>query len=109
MQFIGQANKHHPTIKFTAEISETETIFLDTNIYKGERFKSNSVFNKHFNIRTSLRAINQGSKKGFIKREALTLLRTNSSLFLTIIYCNLYLSHSLLAFIPSQGEVDTRM
>ena len=36
MQFSEQANKHHPTIKFTAEISETET-FLDTNIYKGER------------------------------------------------------------------------
>ena len=41
MQFIEQANKHHPIIKFTAEISETET-FLDTNIYKGERFRSNS-------------------------------------------------------------------
>ena len=39
MQFIEQANKHHPTIKFTAEISETET-FLDTNMYIGERFRS---------------------------------------------------------------------
>ena len=26
--FIEQANLHHPTIKFTAEISYTETIFL---------------------------------------------------------------------------------
>ena len=43
MQFIVQANKHHPKIKFTAEISEKETTFLDTNIYKGERFRSNSV------------------------------------------------------------------
>ena len=44
MQFIERANKHHPTIKFTAEISDTETTFLDTNtgIYKGETFKSNS-------------------------------------------------------------------
>ena len=42
LQFIEQANKQHPTIKFTAEISETETTFLDTNIYKGERFRSNS-------------------------------------------------------------------
>ena len=34
MQFIEQLSKrNHPTIKFTAEISETET-FLDTNIYK---------------------------------------------------------------------------
>ena len=43
MHSIEQANKHHPTIKFTAEISETEATFLDTNIYKGERFRSNSV------------------------------------------------------------------
>ena len=28
-KFIQQANKHHPTIKFTAEISCTNTTFLD--------------------------------------------------------------------------------
>ena len=28
-QFIEQANNHHPTVKFTAEISKTETTFLD--------------------------------------------------------------------------------
>ena len=115
MQFIEQANKHHPTIKLMAEISETETIFLDTNIYKGERFKSNSVFDKHCKSTETFQYTHfsschpPGVRKGFIKREALTLLRTNSSLFLTIIYCNLYLSHPLLSFIPSQGEVDTRM
>lgn len=38
-QFIEQANNHHPTIKFTAEVSETETTFLDTYISKGEKFK----------------------------------------------------------------------
>ena len=31
MKFIEHANKHHPTIKFTAEISDTETTFRDTN------------------------------------------------------------------------------
>ena len=31
-QFIEQANSHHPTIKFTAEISDTDTRFLDTSI-----------------------------------------------------------------------------
>ena len=41
MQFIEQANKRHPTLKFTVGISDTETTFLETNIYKGERFKSN--------------------------------------------------------------------
>ena len=28
--FIGLANNHHPTIKFTAKVSDTETFFLDT-------------------------------------------------------------------------------
>jgi len=28
--FIERANSHHPTIKFTADISETETTFLDS-------------------------------------------------------------------------------
>ena len=28
--FIEQANSYHPTIKFTAEVSQLETIFLDT-------------------------------------------------------------------------------
>ena len=38
--FIEQANRLHPTIKFTAEISETEITFLDTYVYKGERFRN---------------------------------------------------------------------
>ena len=42
-QFIEQANNHHPTKKFTAEISETEITFLDTNVFKGERFASESI------------------------------------------------------------------
>ena len=29
-QFIEQANSHHPTIKFTAEVSDKGTTFLDT-------------------------------------------------------------------------------
>ena len=36
--FIEQANTFHPTIKFTAEISEKEITFLDTVMYKGESF-----------------------------------------------------------------------
>lgn len=33
LQFIEQANKYHPTIKFTAEIPDAETNFLNTNVY----------------------------------------------------------------------------
>ena len=43
-KFIEQANKHHPTIKFTTEISCTDATFLDTTIYKGQRFNNESVF-----------------------------------------------------------------
>ena len=36
-RFIEQAiNTFHPTIKFTAEISENEITFLDTVVFKGE-------------------------------------------------------------------------
>ena len=37
-QFIEQANRFYPTIKFKAEISEKEATFLDRVIYKGARF-----------------------------------------------------------------------
>ena len=32
-EFLLKANNFHPTIKFMAEISETETTFLDTKVY----------------------------------------------------------------------------
>ena len=51
-QFIEQANNHHPTIKFTAEISETEITFLDTVVYKGNRFITESVID----VRTHYKA-----------------------------------------------------
>ena len=39
-----QANRHHPTIKFTAEISKTEITFLDTTVSTGEILKQDSIF-----------------------------------------------------------------
>ena len=41
--FIQHASNYHPTIKFTADISDKEIIFLDTCIYKGERFEKESI------------------------------------------------------------------
>jgi len=86
-RFIEQANTFHPTIKFTAEISENEITFLDTVVFKGERFTEKSILdikthykptetfqNTHF---TSCHP--PGVKRGFIKGEAIRLLRTNSS------------------------------
>ena len=85
--FIEQTNNFHPTIKFTAEISEIETTFLDTIIHKGDRFRNDSILDicthykptetfqyTHF---TSCHPL--GVKRGFIKGEALRLLTTNSS------------------------------
>ena len=43
-EFILVANRHHPTIHLTAEISEEKTNFLDTTIFKGERFYKDSIF-----------------------------------------------------------------
>ena len=81
--------EENPTINFTAEISDTETIFLDTNtaIYKGEGFKSNSVLEMrtHFKPTETFQHSHfsschqPGVKKGFVKGEALRLVRTNSS------------------------------
>ena len=42
--FIEKANKFHPTIKFTAEISENEITFLDTVVFKGEGFKKGQTY-----------------------------------------------------------------
>ena len=43
----------HPPIKFTADISDKETTFLDTYIYKGERFKRDAILDvrTHFKLR----------------------------------------------------------
>ena len=79
---------HHPTIELTAETFDSETAFLDTVVYKGTRFKERSIldakthflktngnlFHKHF---TSCHPPNV--KKGFVKGEALRILRKNSS------------------------------
>ena len=88
LQFIQKANQFHPTIKFTVEISESEATFLDTTIYKGERFKETS---RILDVRTHFKPTEKfqythfksshppGVKKGFVKGQALRLLRTNSS------------------------------
>ena len=85
--FIELANNYHPTIKFTAEISDTEITFLDTCVYKSERFNKESILDvrTHFKPTETFQYTHftschpPGVRKGFIKGEALRLLRTNSS------------------------------
>ena len=86
-QFIEQANKFHPTIKFTAEISENEITFLDTVVFNGERLKKESILDikTHYKPTETFQYTHfnachlPGVKNGFIKGEAMRLLRTNSS------------------------------
>ena len=76
-----------PYIKFTAEVSQLETKFLDTTVYNGERFEKESILEvrTHYKPTESFQYTNYNSchpagiKKGFVKGEALRLLRTNSS------------------------------
>ena len=71
--FIEQANNHYPTIKSTAEISDKETTFLDTCIYKGERFERNAILDvrTHFKPTETFQYTDftscqpQGVKEGF--------------------------------------------
>ena len=78
----------HSTIKFTAEMSEkTQITFLDSKVYKGVRLDKESILNvqTHYKPTETFQYTNfyschpPGVKKGFIKGEALRLLRTNSS------------------------------
>ena len=86
-RFIEQANTFHPTIKFTAEISESEITFLDTVVFKVERFVEKSILDikTHYKPTETFQYTNftschpLGVKRGFIKGEAIRLLRTSSS------------------------------
>jgi len=70
-----------------AEVSETQTNVLDTTVYKGARFKTESVLDvcTHFKPTETFQYTHfstcrqSGVKRGSIKGEALRLLRTNSS------------------------------
>ena len=76
----------NPTIKFTAEVSDLETMFLDTKVYKGERFAQQPTLD----IKTQFKATETfqytpfsschppGVKMGFIKGKAFRLLLANS-------------------------------
>ena len=80
--FTELANRFHPSIRFTAEISHTEITFMETCLYKGDRLKKNSSLH----VRTHFKPIETfqytpfdschppGVRKGFLE---LTLERRN--------------------------------
>ena len=85
--FIEQANSYHRTIKFTAEVSQLETTFLDTTVNRERDSRKNRFSTcahitsllKHFSTQNFNSCHTAGVKKGFVKGEALRLMRTNSS------------------------------
>ena len=85
--YISKINTLHPTIKFTYEMDTDELIFLDTTVYKGDRFKQHNILD----IRTHIKKTNKqlyihkdsyhpkSVKKAIIKGETKRYLRTNSN------------------------------
>ena len=77
--FIEQANSYHPTIRFTAEVSQLETTFLDTTVYKGERFEKEPILDvrTHYKPTETLQyttttvATQQALKKASLKKKLL--------------------------------------
>ena len=67
------------SLKFTAEISENEKTFLDTVVFKVDRFMKESILDIKTHYYPFYLVPPSGVKRGFIKGEAIRLLRTNSS------------------------------
>ena len=80
-QFSELANSHHPTIKFTAEVSNTETTFLNTKVYKGERFAQQSRLDSktHFKATETFKYTYFSSCHPPRVKKAFRLLRTSCS------------------------------
>ena len=83
LQFIQKANQFLPTIKFTAEISDSEATFLDTTIYKGERFKETGILDVRVHLKPTEKfqythfksSHSPGVKKMFYQRRSLKTVK----------------------------------
>ena len=80
-EFVTRASHYHDTIKFTAEISDSEIAFLDTKLYKGSTLHVQTHYKQTetFQYTNFYSCHPPGVKKGFIKGEALRLLRTKGN------------------------------
>ena len=79
-------NSFHSTIKFTCKMSPERAAFLDTEVFKGPRLSTLKILDLQTHFKPTetfqyshfLSCYPFNTKKGFIKGEALRLLRTNS-------------------------------
>jgi len=84
--FFQYANTQHELLKFTFTISESSTVFLDTEVFKGNRFATNGVLDiKSYSKETDLfQYLSRTSHHpehtfpAFITGKLTTLLRNNS-------------------------------
>jgi hypothetical protein len=86
-KYMTMANQFHPTLKFTYEYSTQGVTFLDTELYKGQRFEEEGILD----IRTHTKPTNtfqylhrtschpNSVFKGFIKGELLRYIRNSSN------------------------------
>ena len=86
--FLTNLNEFHPTIKFTSEISHTNTTFLDIDIFKGNRFNQIGILD----ITTHIKPTNKfqylhytsshpiSMKRSVVTGELHRFLRSTSSL-----------------------------
>ena len=85
--FFNIANNYNPLLKFTYDISKEFITFLDTNVFKGQRFKSQGILDleTHFKETNSFLYLHRTSChphhvfKGFIKGEAIRHIRNTSN------------------------------
>lgn len=85
-EFAAAINTIHDTIKFTHEVSETEVVFLDLTLYKGQRFANSGILD----VKTHIKPTNKqlyvhatsyhppSVKTAIAKGETTRYLRTNS-------------------------------
>jgi hypothetical protein len=84
--FMKMANEFHPTLKFTYEFSSQYVTFLDTEVYKGQRFTKENILDirTHTKPTNTFQYLHRTSShpssvfKGFIKGELLRYIRNSS-------------------------------
>ncbi|XP_069102132.1 uncharacterized protein [Argopecten irradians] len=84
--FFEIANAEHEYLKFTYNTSETEMIFLDTKVYKGNRFRASNILDIQMHIKPTetFQYLHRSSAhpgfvfKGLIKGECIRHMRNTS-------------------------------
>ena len=88
IDFFELANSHHKFLKFTYDISNAETTFLDVHLFKGRRFLNENILDlkTHFKPTNTLLYLHRNSChirhvfSGFIKGEVIRYIRNTNNI-----------------------------